>query len=193
MGVFQVACSAIFMFYILQYIVQSDSFAIIQIANDFWEPGVFKYQDKFYMVGRNKKNDTGFSLKSSKDLLKWDIESNSLLSDEGYPKWVKRKHEIYCPEIHIVQNKFNFYFYAYNTEKETYNIGVLTADTILGPYRDVGRPLLALKSSWIAYPHIAHEGRCIFYSGSYKNDSTEISSLSKYLEKQCPTHHGHGR
>jgi len=168
MAVFQVACSAIFVFYILN-IVLSDSFTKIEIADDIKEPGVFKYQDNFYMVGRN---DDRIILKSSKDLITWKIESDSLLGDDPFLKWVERRYGINGPEIHVVQSKFNLYFNAKHFETNKFSIGVATADTLLGPYRDIGRPLLAIDQSAVGWPHIAHEGTCILYSGSYQNDKT---------------------
>jgi len=162
MAVFQVACSAFFMFSILNT-VQSDSYKEIQIADNIVKPGVFKYQDNYYMVGRNQSEH--FMLKSSKDLLTWKIESYSLLGDDGYPKWADRKFKLNSPEIHVVQNKFNLYFFAENSDKNGYSIGVATADTLLGPYMDVGGPLLANDDSNNAWPNIAREGT---YKYKYK-------------------------
>jgi len=176
MAAIQVACSAIFMFYILN-IVQSNSYSKIQIADDIMDPGVFKYLDNFYMVGRNGNR---IILKSSKDLLTWKIESNSLLGGDLLPKWVERGSIIISPEIHLVQSKFNLYFYANHFETNKFSIGVATADTVLGPYRDIGRPLLAIDNLEISRPHIAHEGTCILYSRSYKNDRTELSYMHSH-------------
>jgi len=159
MGVIQVACSAFFMFSILNT-VQSDSYKEIRIAEDgITEPGVFKYQNIYYMVGRKKLY---FTLKSSKDLLTWKNESYPLMSDVDSPKWADRRyHNIFNPEIHVVQNKFNLYFQARNSETKKYCIAVATADTILGPYRDIGRPLLSIDES-VGYPHITNEGRYVY-------------------------------
>jgi len=132
------------------------------------------------MVGRNGNNSDHIILKSSNDLLVWKNESNSLLGDDRFPKWVDRRYGIRSPEIHFVQSKFNLYFYATNLETGKESIGVATADTPLGPYRDIGRPLLAIDQTVIIRPHIAHDGTCILYSGSYRNDRTELSYMHSH-------------
>jgi len=160
MAVFQVVCFALFMFYFLNT-VQSDSYTKIQITDGIEHPGVFTYNDNYYMVGKNGRR---VILKSSRDLLTWKIVSYSLLDDD--PKWAKGSI-IYSPEIHINPTygykKFNLYFHAEDSEKGGYRIGVAQAKTLLGPYRDIGGPLIESKEQ---YPQIIYKGMCILYSCS---------------------------
>jgi len=134
-------------FFLIYFLCQvySESYEKLFIA-DAYKPGVVKFHETYYMV------DTVYKVFSSKDLKVWAREKDLRFDNNGPPKWTNNK-EIYCPEIHFINKKYNLYFDNVNKEGH-WVAGVATADSPLGPFRDYGR--LSIDDVW--NPHIVHEG-----------------------------------
>jgi len=141
------------MFYFLNR-VKSISYTNTVITNDVEDPAVFKFRDEYHMVGIKGSSS---QIKSSKDLLTWKIESNSIFGDDGFPKWADKEFGIRSPEVHAIGDKFNLYFWTLNNERRYYKIAVATAENPSGPYKDSGRPLFSIEGH-VIFTHIAQEG-----------------------------------
>jgi len=149
MSVFQ--SSIIFVFFCI-ITVQSDSFEKKVVMEDAYCPGVMKYQDTYYMV-----RSYSYDIITSKNLVTWKIEkNNSLFDEDNYPKWNGHRN-IISPEMRRVGNKFNLYFYGLNKKKD-FVIGVATADTPLGLFKDISEPLLTIDQGDAMDLHVAEDG-----------------------------------
>jgi len=63
----------------------------------------------------------------------------------------------FSPEIHFIEGSFNVYYYT--VAKSTgFSIGVASAPTPTGPYKDIGKPLLGDNGEDVYYPNIANDG-----------------------------------
>jgi len=139
-------------FFLIYFLCQvySESYEKLLIVKDSYRPGVVKFHETYYLV------DSFSKIFSSKDLKSWTREKDLLFDNNGAPKWTK-SDIIYSPEIHFINQKYNLYFYNEN-EEENYAIGVATADSPVGPFKDYGRPLVSVDYGQAWNPHIAREG-----------------------------------
>lgn len=58
------------------------------------------------------------------------------------PGWALPNDAFWAPELHAVGNRILCYFTARSAQNNALSIGVAWADNVLGPYHDVGGPLV---------------------------------------------------
>lgn len=104
------------------------------------DPGVLRWNGTFYMVSTS--GVPAFGIFASDDLVNWQFTGRSVFN--GTHPWGKDR--FWAPEIHRVGNRFAVYYSA-SDDTGALRIGVATADSILGPYTDLGRPLVK-ESYW---------------------------------------------
>jgi len=144
-----VVYNTFFLFYFLCQ-VNSELYEKLLIVQNTYRSGVVKFHETYYMVEANSK------IFSSRDLKVWFQEKDFLFDNNNPPKWAKDKN-IFSPEIHIINKKYNLYFDNEN-EKGNYGIGVASASSPMSPFNNYGRQLVSIDNGDAFNPHIAHEG-----------------------------------
>ena len=117
------------------------------------DPGVNYIGGCYYLVSTGKawnaKGWSAFPLLRSSDLVTWE-ELGTVFLPGGHPSW-SANTDFWAPEIHQVANgKIHVYFTARDGQGALH-VGVAVADSPLGPYVDLGRPL-------VSDPHWAIDG-----------------------------------
>ena len=101
------------------------------------DPGVLAWQGKYYMVATS--GCPCFDIFVSDDLINWERTGASVF--DGTHPW--GTHSFWAPELHRLGNgRFAVYYSAYNPSADRLQVGVATADTVTGPYTDIGFPLV---------------------------------------------------
>lgn len=102
------------------------------------DPGVEKVGDEYYMVCTS--GSYGYPIRSSKDLVHWAYRG-TVFTQDVHPSWASG--DFWAPEIHGVGGKFVVYFSARASATGTFAIGAAAATGVLGPYEDIGHPIVA--------------------------------------------------
>lgn len=140
----------------------------------FADPFVWQHEGVYYAIGTGAAEAAGmvdeiathnvFPLLRSFDFLNWDFAGNALLRPDpalGDNYW--------APEV-AYDGQFYLY-YSVGHEDKNHQLRVATSDTPLGPYRDVGEPLLDPKSCPFAidpHPFRDDDGRWyLFYARDF--------------------------
>jgi len=105
------------------------------------DPGAIYYQGYYYVVTTGGTDKAKFPMHRSQDLQNWDFLGFAL-AEGRLPIWAQPNDAFWAPELHIIQGKFRLYFTARQIVTNILCIGVATADTITGPYKDKGLPLI---------------------------------------------------
>jgi len=159
-----IALNVSFLFLLsLTLVIQSESFGLKNIVDVFeYEPSGLKVGDTYYIVTIGLLGH--INIHSSKDFISWHPEDQN--QDEDLSGWRSEGDgsRIYSPEIHQFKGRFNLY---YDTLKENdpacKGIGVASGNAPIGPFEDIGRPLLSLCPEWVLNPHVAHDGMNLHY------------------------------
>lgn len=102
------------------------------------DPGVI-YDGTQYVMGCTSGNaPNAFALWVSPDMVHWQWKGD-IFPSAAKPTWAKS--DFWAPEIHRVGNLYVAYFTARHNDG-VLSIGAATAPTALGPYKDIGQPLL---------------------------------------------------
>jgi arabinan endo-1,5-alpha-L-arabinosidase len=107
------------------------------VATDCPDPGVVREAGEYFMVCTSG-GPSVFPIRSSTDLVHWTMRG-SVFTEPNRPRWAIG--DFWAPEIHRVGARFLAYFSARHADGHL-AIGVAWAESILGPYHDLGRPLL---------------------------------------------------
>ncbi|GAA6620328.1 glycoside hydrolase family 43 protein [Scytonema sp. NUACC26] len=133
----------------------------------FADPFVWKYQDVYYAIGTGAAEAEGqideisdatstgstnnlcvFPLLRSFDFLNWHFVGNALKRPDS-----ALGDNFWAPEVAYSDSKFYLY-YSVGHEDKNHQLRVATSDTPLGPYEDVGEPLVDPNSCPFAIdPH----------------------------------------
>lgn len=100
------------------------------------DPGVFKWDGRYYMVYTT--GDPWFPIYVSDDLVNWQPTGKNVFNGPGTHPW--GNINFWAPELHRVGNRFAVYYSA--SDGANLRVGVAFADSILGPYADLGQPLI---------------------------------------------------
>ncbi len=84
----------------------------------------------------------GYPIRSSPDLVHW-TSRGTIFTAANKPVWASG--DFWAPEIHKVGARFVAYFSARHNNG-IFAIGAASASNILGPYTDLGQPLLSVPS-----------------------------------------------
>jgi len=102
------------------------------------DPGVARDGDRYVMACTSGNAPAGFPLRTSTDLVRW-TRAGHVFPEGTRPRWATR--DFWAPEIHRVGDRWIAYFSARHTDGSL-AVGAATADDALGPYTDIGRPLV---------------------------------------------------
>ncbi|MCC6649362.1 MAG: family 43 glycosylhydrolase [Polyangiaceae bacterium] len=108
------------------------------VPTDCPDPGVWKQGDTYTMACTGGDGGGLYVLRTSKDLVHWKTAGHVFPSGSG-PKWANGS--FWAPEIHEVGGQFVAYFSARSTDG-VLSIGAATGPTPLGPFKDLGKPLV---------------------------------------------------
>lgn len=100
------------------------------------DPGVIKWDNQYYMVWTS--GAPYFYIFTSTDLVNWNWTFATVFN--GTHPWGQDR--FWAPEIHRVGNKFVAYYSASKKSDGKLAVGAAIADSITGPYTDIGRPLV---------------------------------------------------
>ncbi len=100
------------------------------------DPGVMKEGDEYFMACTS--GGPAYPIRSSTDLVHW-TSRGTIFTGANHPAWATGDY--WAPEIHKVGNTFVAYFSARHTNGH-FAVGAAHATNILGPYTDVGQPLV---------------------------------------------------
>lgn len=103
------------------------------------DPGVLEYQGKYYMV-TTYSGTQWFAIYVSDDLVNWQASGKSVFYGSTHA-WGKDR--FWAPEIHQLANGQFAVYYTAGDFGGRLRIGLALADDILGPYTDLGRPLIS--------------------------------------------------
>lgn len=101
------------------------------------DPGVLRWENKYYLV--DTSGVPWFSIYVSDDLVNWQFSGKNVFNGPGTHPWGTDR--FWAPEIHRLGDRFAVYYSASDTSGQL-RVGVATATNILGPYTDLGRPLI---------------------------------------------------
>ncbi len=100
------------------------------------DPTVLAWEGKYYMVGTS--GEPRYYISVSDDLVNWRASGTSVFN--GTHPW--GVSHFWAPELHRLANgSFAVYYSALGSGG--LRVGVATADNVLGPYTDLGRPLVS--------------------------------------------------
>ncbi|EDQ92714.1 uncharacterized protein MONBRDRAFT_22630 [Monosiga brevicollis MX1] len=103
------------------------------------DPGVYLEDGLYYAVTTSGDDDNSFPILTSSDLVNW-TQRGYIFPSGQQPSWSKLDY--WAPEIHrVAPHRYNCYFAARHTDG-TLSVGVATATSPLGPYTDLGYPLV---------------------------------------------------
>lgn len=111
-------------------------FANPVVNQDCPDPGVLKDGNTYYMVCTP---GWAYPIRSSPDLVHW-TDRGTVFTSASHPTWGTGK--FWAPELHKVAGKFVVYFSAVSSTTGTFAIGAGWSSTPLGPYQDIGAPLV---------------------------------------------------
>ncbi len=109
------------------------------ISSNCPDPGVLNAAPTYYVVCTTHTLPA-FPIRKSTDLVNWTDTGKYVFTDRNKPKWA-RDH-FWAPEIHKVGDKYHAYYTARNSNTNRLCIGLATASSAEGPYRDLGKPFL---------------------------------------------------
>ncbi|MPZ98439.1 MAG: family 43 glycosylhydrolase [Dehalococcoidia bacterium] len=105
------------------------------------DPHVLSANGTFYMVSTSH-NLPAFPIRWSADLARWGQTGAFVFTHANRPAWAQDSH-FWAPELHRVGGRYIAYFTARSKSSDRLCIGAAVADGPLGPYRDIGQPLIS--------------------------------------------------
>lgn len=108
------------------------------LDSDCADPGVIHDGTQYVMACTSGNAANAFALRASPDLVHWEWKGD-IFPSASKPAWAKS--DFWAPEIHRIGSGFVAYFTARHNDGML-SIGAATAPSALGPYTDIGHPLL---------------------------------------------------
>jgi GH43 family beta-xylosidase len=113
------------------------------------DPGVLHDGSRYVMACTSGNAADAFPIRTSTDLVAW-MEAGHVFPAASKPAWAKG--DFWAPEIHAVGGAYVAYFTARHADGQL-SIGAATAPTALGPFTDIGAPLVHQASMGSIDPH----------------------------------------
>ena len=110
-------------------------------GEDLPDPGAIFYNGLYYVTGTTGTPTEKFSIHSSVDLQNWNFEGYAFVKN-ALPSWSNANSDFWAPEIHIINGQFRLVFTSRETDSGILCIGIARADSITGPYTDIGYPVI---------------------------------------------------
>jgi len=131
------------------------------VAADTPDPGViFDISLGAYVVATTTINLTNvdkFPIRVSSDLVNWK-EVGYVFPDGSHPIWTNAQSDFWAPEIHYISATQSYaVFFAARDTTGLLCVGVAFADDILGPFEDIGTPLIRNSSVGMIDPTYWYE------------------------------------
>jgi len=131
---------------------------ILMFARD---PGIIKIDGIYYMTSEGEILGTRVALHASTDLRSWRF-IKFLFDEENYPTWALSRTRFFGPNIHKIGNAYNIYSYIQN-KASNWTVGVATGPTPIGPFFDIGYPLLTEDKKHIYEPNVVKDGKLLLF------------------------------
>lgn len=125
------------------------------VASSCADPGVTKAGDRYVMVCTSGNAANAFPIRTSRDLVHWERNGHAFPA-EARSKWASG--DFWAPEIHQVGDHWVVYFSARNKADGSLAVGAGTADNPLGPYTDIGHPLVHDPNPGVIDAHYFDDG-----------------------------------
>jgi len=105
------------------------------------DPGAILYEGTWYVATTGVSGNQIFPIRASADLATWTVVG-SIFTQSNYPVW-SQDTDFWAPEFHVVNGKLLAYFAARDkTGILCVGAAVSTSGTPLGPFSDIGQPLV---------------------------------------------------
>ena len=140
------------------------------------DPGVLRVDARWYMACTGSVDGNLYPIFESTNLASWRRAGWIFPADAVHPTWGTANY--WAPELHSTPTGFAAYFTMRNGASNA--IGVATASSVLGPYTDVGAPLLA-PARGASDAHVltdARGARDLYYKLEGKPASIWVDELS---------------
>jgi GH43 family beta-xylosidase len=115
------------------------------VSTDCPDPGVLADGGAYYMVCTP---GYAFPLRSSKDLVSWTAQGAVFASAPGWAA-----SHFWAPELHRVGSKVVAYYSARSGASGTFAVGAGSSTSVLGPYVDLGQPLVSAPAPGVIDAH----------------------------------------
>ncbi len=102
------------------------------------DPGVLHDGNQYVVVCTSGNATNAFPIRTSPDLVHW-TSAGSIFPSANKPSWAKS--DFWAPEIHKVGSHYVAYFTA-RAQDGQLSVGAATASSALGPFTDIGQPLV---------------------------------------------------
>lgn len=112
------------------------------IATDCPDPGVLQDGESYVLACTGGAFGSAFPLRTSKDLVRWE-PAGFIFPGSGFGSW--SVGDYWAPEIHRVGSSYVAYYSARHASGHL-AVGAAVASSPLGPYTDVGAPLVHEQS-----------------------------------------------
>ena len=163
-------------------------------ADTFADPSIIKAKDGYwYSYGTSDPLREGegkthvIPMSRSKDLVNWEYVGDAFGSGNR-PSWAAPDAGIWAPDIRYLDGKYYMYYVVTQTtvtpERDDNAVGVATAPTPTGPWKDSGEPVVGPRRGnggflWTFDPNefTDSDGKRYLYYGSY-NGGMYVTELS---------------
>ena len=143
------------------------------MANDAPDPSVIRGDDgAFYAYTTQAYHDVEFitlPILRSTDLVTWELVGDALAGD-ARPPWIvpgDGNGDVWAPHIARVDGTYLLYYSASSASTLSFGIGVAVADSPVGPFRDLGEPLITGPGFTTIDPFVLDDdGELYLYWGS---------------------------
>ena len=115
------------------------------VDTDCPDPGVTRDGNQYVMACTGG----GYRIRTSPDLVHWTTRG-LIFPDGQRPGWATG--DFWAPEIHRVGNRWVAYFSARHRDGSL-AVGAATSNNVLGPYTDIGRPLVQVARPGVIDAH----------------------------------------
>ncbi len=102
------------------------------------DPGVLRDGKQYVVTCTSGNAANAFPIRTSPDLVHW-TGAGSIFSAASKPSWAAS--DFWAPEIHHVGSHYVAYFTARHQDGKL-SVGAATAASVLGPFSDIGQPLV---------------------------------------------------
>lgn len=109
------------------------------VATNCPDPGVLHEDDQYIMVCTSGSAPNVFPIRTSSDLIHW-APLGFVFPEANRPRWATG--DFWAPEVHHVGDVFIVYYSARARSDGQLSIGAASGPSPVGPFTDLGRPLL---------------------------------------------------
>lgn len=147
------------------------------IGVDCPDPGVVRDGDRYVLTCTSGGAAAAFPLRTSPDLVHW-TDAGHVFPAGSRPGWASG--DFWAPEIHRVGDRWIAYFSARRASDRRLVVGAATSASVLGPYTDLGAPLVTGPSPGVIDAHFfeASDGRRFL---TYKVDGNAVGARTPIL------------